>query len=329
VIPRPRLVVAADPVPMEGSALLGAKWRTATGFHFSGVTLRTVGLGRRRGRLVLHTAGAENLDRPFVPGDLVDDAYRGELAGAVQRLLQRTGRRPPRPVVAVDPQAALVKARPLLIGGVAGRRVRQANLDHLQWEMHQLLGDQGPLYATDCVLLPEAGFLVAVRRQSVELHTQVLAQAGARGAAVDVEPFALCNAAEALGILDGTDMEWIIHRGPTCLQALVLRAGRLAVVRRISADTVRSVDLAQLVDGCLLRLGRECDGDTLHRVWVTGEDVESLCQLLAARLGVPCAPFDPFAGMDLVGRGDELSDTLADGPAYAVAVGLACGRLLS
>ncbi len=329
MISRPRLVAAAEAALVEESALLGAKWRAATGFHFSGGTLRAVGLGRRRGRLVLHSADAESLERPFASGDLVDDEYRGELVGAVRRLLERNGRRAPRPVVAVDPQAALVKGRPLLIGGPANRRGRQANLDHLRWEMNQLLGDHGALHATDCVLLPEAGFLVAVRRQAVELHRQLLAQAGAPGAQVDVEPFALCNAAEALGILEGTDTEWIIHRGPACLQAMVLRAGQLAMVRRISADTVRSLDLAQLADGCLLRLERECGGEALHRVWVTGEDVEALCQLLAGRLGVPCAPFDPFAGMDLAGRGDELSDTLADGPAYAVAVGLACGRMLS
>lgn len=308
--------------------MFGGRQKTATGIHFSGSKARMVGLFRRRAGLVLAGAAEEELTRPFAPGDLAVAECRQELVEVLGRLCERAGIDLDRPTVAVDPHAALIKPRPLLVPGPATRATRRANLEQLDWETQQLLGEGRGEYTIDYLLLPESGFLVAVRRQLVELYCEVLTAAGASDVEVDLEPFALHNAAEAVGLLDGTGVELLLQVREDGVQAVVLRDGVLSTVVRCGADGTRPGELTELAEVCGRRLHEECSGESVHRAWVAGERAEELAELLASRLASPCMPFDPFLGMELDDRGDELSDALAEGPAFGVAAGLACRRLL-
>ena len=90
--------------------------------------------------------------------------------------------------------------------------------------------------------------------------------------------------------------------------ALLLVVCYLLVVNQngISSTLISSVSLgvAGLAAGAL---------GASYLISLPAAGAELAAELLAGRLASPCMPFDPFLGMELDDRGDELSDTLAEG----------------
>ena len=300
----------------------------ATGIHFTGSSLRAVVLTRAGEKTVLRGLVQKRLERPFAAAELSAPELRQELAALLQAIGSDGDIDFSRPCIALDPRAVFVKRRPLLSpSGRRSSRQQKADREQLLWEAQQFLGEEHEEFSIDFALTRRHGFVVAVRRRVLDLYLEVCAAAGIDDADVDIEPFALYNAAEESGLLEGQGSELLLEVADdgAAIQALLLTDGELEAVTRCSWEAEEQRSLTEMLVNWLRQVDENGES-ALRQVRMAGEVCELLKRELEERLSVECEVFDPFAGVDTTEFAHP--DLLRAAPVFAVAAGLAQRRLV-
>lgn len=292
--------------------MLGSSTTICSGIHVGADAIYAVELARRRSRVSLTHCAAVDLDDALVlPEQLVEDVSRRQLVDAL-RELKRRGLSVRRPFFALTGTATFVKRRFLLPKAEAETR------DHLLWEAGQFLAEDVDEYVLDVLMTRRYGFVVAVRRQILELYGVLCREAGVEAPGFDVCSFALCNALEGCGAVAGRGAELIYHSEPGSARGVLLRDGEY------TAETSWSTADGEPTD-CLARL---CDteldeGERAARLWLSGPQAPTDRDLLA-ELAESVRGLDPFDGLSLAPVAqEELSRSGLDESAFAMAAGLA------
>ena len=308
--------------------MFAVKEISATGIHFAGSSLRVVALTRTGEGTVLRGMVQEGLERPFAPAELAAPELRQELAAQLQSISSGGDIDFSHSCIGLDPRAVLLKRRPLSspTGRRSGRR-QKGDREQLLWEAQQFLGEEHEEFSIDFALTDRYGFVVAVRRRVLDLYLEVCAAAGIEATDVDIEPFALYNAAEQAGLLEGPGAELLLEVAAdgAAVQALLLIGGELVAATRCVREPEEESSLAEMLVNWVRQMDESGEG-ALRQVCMAGEACESLGRELEEQLGVECEAFDPFAMVDTSKNAHP--GLLQAAPAFAVAAGLAQRRLV-
>lgn len=241
-----------------------------------------------------------------MPEGLVDDAGHAALVEALD-VLGPGGIDVERPYFALSGTACFIKRH------FALPDAEDLTRDHLTWEAEQLLGADVGDYVVETLITPRCGFLIAVRRQILELYGVLCRHAGLGEPGFDMTSFALCNALEHCG-QGGAGAEIILQQDSAIARAVLLRDGVYEGEQAWAQDE-------QSVDQAMARFTATwlTDDDAAPRLWLAGgiesddwQEFEHVAQL------------DPFVGLD-VSDSARLVLQSADGGAgmFSVALGLA------
>ena len=292
--------------------MFGFGKKSATGIHISGSTVRVAALGTGRGGVWPLAMVESQLEQPFDPDGLANDDRRVELAETLADIADESGIDYRNTSISLDRRLALVKRRPMLVGG------ERENCEHLRWEAEQLLGGEHGDFGLDFVLTPEWGFVVAVRYSALDLYLDLGQEAGVGRLDVDIAPFALYNAGERAELLPGEDFEMLLYTDVGEAWLMLMGQGEPVAVGSCVWD--EEDEVGAVIEGAARKLLQD-SGEGVQRVWGAGAGDMAWGEELAGCLGAPCSILDPLAAVDP----DLLDDdaTPEQRSAYAIAVGLA------
>lgn len=251
------------------------------------------------------------LKEPVVlPDALVDGDGHAALVEALE-VLQTGGIDVGRPYFALSGTACFIKRH------FALNDAEELTREHLTWEARQLLGSDVDDYVIETLLTQRCGFLIAVRRQILELYGVLCRHAGLGSPGFDMASFALCNALEHGGA-GGTGAEIILQQDTAAARAVLLRDGVY------EGEQSWAHDEQSVIDGVARFMGTWLvDGDQAPHLWLAGgngsADVDGLPSGIEA-----VAELDPFAGMDMADTAQRALRSADVAPGmFAVALGLA------
>ncbi len=301
--------------------MFGSGSQHCTGVHITDGALYAVQISRRRKKVSLSACARVVLPRPLqLPEELAEDVERAALASAL-RQLSSAGVECQRPYFGLGGTSSFVKRRFLIPGSSVDTR------EQLLWEARQALEEDYDDFVLDVLQTSRYGFVVAARREVLELYGVLCRQAKIGKPGFDMIPFALVNALEGGGAATGEGSDLIVQ--------LANRQGRAVLVRdgEFEAEAVwdweddddamtaeRIEQLRSYIEG-LLDMGQGTE--TADRVWLASESAHDAAEHLTG-LGRSISPLDPFAHMSRRTRAEEALEQMpGGGPALAVAAGLA------
>jgi Tfp pilus assembly PilM family ATPase len=301
--------------------VFGSGPKYCTGVHISGDTVHAVLLSRRRQTVHLSACARVSLSQTAeLPEQLADDLGRSALATALMHLAD-TGVRCQRPYFGLGGTSSFVKRRFLVPGNDNETR------EQLMWEARQSLEEDFDDFVLDVLQTSRYGFVVAARREVLELYGVLCRQAKIGKPGFDMIPFALVNALDGSGSAhdDGTDL--IVQLDSAEGRAVLVRDGEFEAEAVWSwedeADTMthsKVEELRSYTEG-LLDTGQGTE--SADRIWLASELACDAAEHLT-RLGRTIRPLDPFARLSRRSRADEALDTMPGGAAaLCVAAGLA------
>ena len=307
--------------------MFGPRDRRATGIHIVDNTLRIVELGRIGPVRTLHALARKELSGSFAPTYLASDELRRELAETLRQIGAERGIRFDHPFIALNERAFYFKRYPLLQAN------RRTNREHLLWETRQFLAAEPDEYGIDFTLTSYDGFVVAARRQLLELYVDAFAQAGVMDLDFDIAPFALYNLSESIALGAAGQSGLLLDISPPTGWAILLRDGELAAVSTCSWEHGADTDqcFAHLEEGIARLLEEGGDMEWPQHLWIAGaatpeSDWETR---LPARFSITGGRLDPFQGMDTSPVEEADPSLLESGSEFAVATGLAFRGLYS
>lgn len=296
--------------------MLGSGTARGTGIHVGAEALYAVELSRRRSRVFLARCATVPLEAPpRLPEQLADDDGRARLVAALRDLKAR-GVEGRRPFFSLAGTATFVKRRFALPGAEAETR------EQLLWEARQLLEEDLDDYVVDVHVTRRYGFIVAARRQILELYGVLCREAGVERPGFDMTSFALCNALEGSGAAADRGTDLIACCDPSEARLVLLRDGEYEAEsswawQREGAALGLSQELARL---CAAEL---TEGERADRMWTAGTRAPADDGLLS-RFASEVMPLDPFAGLTRTADAEaDLDSSGLQARAFAVAAGLA------
>ena len=301
--------------------MFGSGSKYCTGVHISGNTVHAVQLSRRRQTVHLSACARVALSHAAnLPKQLADDAGRGQLVTALKHL-EETGVRCQRPYFGLGGTSSFVKRR-FLVPGDDGQTREQ-----LMWEARQSLEEDFDDFVLDVLQTSRYGFVVAARREVLELYGVLCRQAKIGKPGFDMVPFALVNALDGSGSAhdDGTDL--IVQLDDMEGRAVLVRDGEFEAEAVWTWEdesepltTSKIEELRSYTEG-LLDTGQGTE--SADRVWLASELACDAAEHLTG-LGRTIQPLDPFSRLSRRSRADEAMDTMPGGAAaLCVAAGLA------
>ena len=301
--------------------MFGPRDRRATGIHIVDNTLRIVELGRIGQVRTLHALARKELSFSFAPTYLASDEFCRELAETLRQLGTESGIRFDHPFIALNERAFYFKRCSLL------QASRRTNREHLFWEARQFLAAESDEYSIDSVLTPYGGFVVAARRQLLELYVDAFAPAGVVDLDFDIAPFALYNLLESIALVGGEQSGLLLDISPPTGWAILLRDGELAAVSACSWEHGADTDqcFAHLEENLARLLEEGGDMEWPQHLWIAGAAaLESDWETrLPARFSMTGQRLDPFKDMDTSPVEETDPSLLESGSEFAVATGLA------
>jgi Tfp pilus assembly PilM family ATPase len=206
----------------------------------------------------------------------------------------------------------------------------------LMWEAGQFLDESLDHYVIDIGLSEQETeqirdvFLVAARRESVDMLGQVAEAAGILPAAMTVASLALINAFEKIYTLSEWETAAIAHVEPGAIDLIFIRnLQRKVVVMPIDLSSGREAEGLEMF-GAQFRylinfMPEEEAPDTIY-VSAAHSGLQKLCAAWGEQLNRRVTPVGPFQKMSMT---EELRETVkkVDQPAYMVATGLALQRV--
>ena len=291
--------------------MFGFGKKSATGIHISGRTVRVAALGAGRAGVRPLALVEGQLEQPFDPDALAADDRRLELAETLAGIADESGIDFRNTCIALDRRLALVKRRPMVVGG------DKENCQQLMWEAEQLFDEEAGEFSLDFVLTPAWGFVVAVRYAALDLYLDLGDETGVGRLDVDLAPFALYNAGECAELLPGEECELLLYADAGEAWLMLMEQGEPLAVGSCAWD--EEDEVVDVLEGAARKLLQD-GGDGVQRVWSAGAGDMAWSEELAGRLGAPRSILDPLAAVDPDLLGDATPEQRS---AYAIAVGLA------
>ena len=220
-----------------------------------------------------------------LPEQLAEDEKRSTLATAL-RQLANAGMKCQRPYFGLGGTSSFVKRRFLVPDSRAQTR------EQLLWEARQALEEDYDDFVLDVLQTSRYGFVVAARREVLELYGQQYIEAqDAQGRVVLVRD----GEFEAEAVWEWED------------DSTLMTADRIELLRSYAEGLLDTGQGTQTAD----------------RVWLASAAAHDAAEHLAG-LGRSISPLDPFARMSRRTRADEALEQMpGGGPALAIAAGLA------
>jgi len=331
------------------------------GLDIGSRSIKAVEASRKGGRLTVARYGAASLPPDaIVDGEIMD---REVVVECIQDLLRETGMRSRHVASAVSGRSVIVKRITL-----DSMTTEQAS-EVIYWEAEQHITYGIDEVSLDFQILGETGqgkmdvLLVAAKKETVEMHTSLLRDAGLVPVIVDVDSLAVQNAFEANYETDKSQKVLLLNVGASVTNVSLLTGGAPLFTRDLSvagnafADEIQrmlSVDRDEAEK--IARSTREEDRERIGPILDTvGQDLllgveRSLSYLrgvsgsaeisrallsgggallpglhgyVANRLGVPVEVADPFRSLDFDEALFREGEREEVGPSLMVAVGLA------
>ena len=334
--------------------MFGSRPRHGTGIHMVDGSLLIVELVRERDQTQLHHAVRLPLSGIRHLGQLADEECCLEFAEALECARDELNVSFDSAYIAFDGPATFLKRRARV--STNDRRARE----HLRWEAEQFLPDAAEEFAIDFLLSGRHGFIVAVRRASIELIGSAFGRAGLESPGLDIVPFALCNALEASGLGTTHGYEALVDVGSSGAEFALLHNGRLRDVwtcpwgpvpgiaeeedeetgassvglfedgepndaesgAGLPSPTAETVAcLQQGLEQAAAEVGPEHE---LQRLWLTGPAAgEGWLETLSAHVGPPVLLLDPLGALAPPAEPDAEAAEELQGSDLAAAAGLA------
>jgi Tfp pilus assembly PilM family ATPase len=305
----------------------------ATGIHLTGHTLRLVSLERTAANCRLCALAEVRLPVPFLPAELLECGTRQRIARALEEALSGVVHDLGRVVPSLGGGLFQIQKVPLEVASEEDRR------DQITWEVSQTLISPPGDYLIDFYPEGRAAFWVAVRREILDLCTDLYAEAGISLKGLEVEPMALFYACEMADL-------WISGRNAAILSgypwvSFVAAEGSTL----IAAETVcvngsvpdvpvapRDRDLSDLQD--IFEVAqRWIHGDrtldrrraAYDRVFFCGDQnrISGLMQRLRTPASPKLIPLQPFSACDTRHLPESQRPLLSRQSAFGIAAGLA------
>ena len=338
--------------------MFGSSTKRGTGVHLADGTLHVVELVRERSRTAVDSLVRLPLSQIRHLGQLADEECCQEFVQALEYARDQLGTTFHNTYFAFDGPSVFLKRRARVSAN--DRKARE----HLHWEAEQFLADTAEEYVIDFLLSGRYGFIVALRRASMELVVAAFGRAGLDRPGFDVVPLALCNALEASGLSTAQGFEIIVDVGRDGAEFVLLHNGRLRDVRTCPWGPVPSIgegdeevdifpggpddevrsdiedapidgrasrgaeSVARLQQG-LEQMAAEVGRDQeVQRMWLTGAAAgEGWLESLSPHVTAPVQLLDPLAAIVPPGESDRGETEVLQGPGFAAAAGLACRAL--
>jgi len=335
--------------------VFGSSPKRGTGVHLVDGALHVVELVRERSRTAVDSLVRLPFSQVRHLGQLADEECRQEFVQALAHARDQLGASFHNTYFAFDGPSVFLKRRARV-----SANDRQAR-EHLKWEAEQFLADAAEEYVIDFLLSGRHGFIVAVRRASVELVIETFGRAGLDRPGFDIVPLALCNALEASGLSAANGFEALVDVGREKAEFMLLHNGRLRDVRTFPWGPIprdeglfeddghggrrgesmaprtgfegvppdgraspSAESVAYLQQG-LEQMAAQIAGDQeVQRLWLTGAAAdEGWLESLSPQVAAPVQLLDPLAAIAPPGESDRDDAEGLQGPGFAAAAGLA------
>lgn len=225
--------------------------------------------------------------------------------------------------------------------GEEAERAIQMDLSEVNWDYH-VLGEVAGRNLFDVIL-------VAVKREKITSHTEVIRQAGKEPVVVDIDAFALQNAFEANYEAAPDQVTALLDLGSSITNINIVRNGVPLFTRDVSvgastvsiggrgkagetAEASGESELHTVLDPLIQELHKTFDffretssGLTIQRIYLAGglAGLAGLADTLDEELQVPVEVIDPFRKVALKGARWDAEQVQRLAPRLGVAVGLA------
>ncbi len=226
---------------------------------------------------------------------------------------------------------------------------RQALAESIRWEARKHVPFEGSDFVLDFQPLDGASesdngemqvLLAAVETKLLDSHVEILAAAGVEPDAVDLIPLALINEIEEEGLLNGEALA-VIDLGVKAITVAVYRRGGLFFARSIplvskggrasaeeGSDEPRGGDtwakaMLREVRRSLTFYHNETGKQGIDKIYLTGGRAlePGIDKMMQEDLGIATEVLNPLANVKSAGI--DVEDLKAQGPRFAVAIGLA------
>ncbi|MEE2657730.1 MAG: hypothetical protein VX733_04440 [Candidatus Latescibacterota bacterium] len=303
--------------------MFGSGLKRSTGIHVGDEGVFASELVLQRRRASVRRCVTVGLTEPLaLPEQLTDAAARSALASALHELKIR-GVNCDRPSFGLTGPSTFVKRRFRVSGNPSETRAQ------LFWEAEQILGEDLSQYAVDVLITRRFGFVVAARRDVMDLYVELCRESGLGRPDFDVSSLALCNALEGSGQTSAEGTSAMVHLDRESARLVLVREGEFEAESTWKRDSDSSDTVAESAKRLLSLLEAELrDGETPDRLWVSGPagTAQALAKL---REAVPTKAelLDPF--VDIHTSAQAAEDYAARGSsAFDISAGLAYRALV-
>ncbi|HLW79553.1 MAG TPA: type IV pilus assembly protein PilM [Terriglobia bacterium] len=315
------------------------------GLDVGSSSVKAVELGRRGGKYELLSMAVED----FPPGAVVNQSIADAIsvAMAIGKVFAENNIRTSQVATAVSGHSVIVKKITVAgdtadevaeaIGEEAERAI-QLDLGEVTWD-YQVLGAAPGRNLFDVML-------VAVKREKVLSHTEVIRQAGKQPVVVDIDAFALQNAFEMSYEPSPHQVNALLDVGSNITNINIVRNGVPLFTRDISAGADRlaesagaagtegeaAVQLRASLEPLVHEIQKTFDfyretnsAASIERIYLAGgpAGTPGLAAALAEELQLPVEVMDPLRKLELKGSRWDAEQVHRLAPRMGVAMGLA------
>ena len=322
------------------------------GLDVGSSSVKAVELARKGDKYELVSLAVED----FAPGAVVNQSIADGLSVSMSigKAFAENGIRTNRVATAVSGHAVIVKK--VTVGGETAdelteaigqeaERAIQLDLNEVNWDYH-VLGEAPGRNLFDVML-------VAVKREKILSHSEVIRQAGKDPVVVDIDAFALQNAFE-LNYETGPDqVSALLDIGSSVTNINIVRNGVPLFTRDVTAGGGQATasrvgrgkegeavglsegELRSTLDPLIQEVHKTFDffretnsggpGVTIQRIYLAGglACLPGLAEVLAEELQIPVEVIDPFRKIAVKGARWDAEQVRRLAPRMGVAVGLA------
>ena len=331
--------------------MFGAKKANGlVGLDVGSSSVKAVELARKGGKYLLVSLAVED----FAPGAVVNQSIADGLSisMAIGKVFAESGIRTNRVATAVSGHSVIVKK--ITVGGDTAEELTEAigeeaeraiqlDLNEVNWDYH-VLGEAAGRNLFDVML-------VAVKREKILSHTEVIRQAGKNPVVVDIDAFALQNAFAMSYETAPDQVNALLDVGSSVTNINIVRNGAPLFTRDVSAGAGQappSVEapgkdaegtgvggdgaLRSALDPLIHEIHKTFDffretssGVTIQRLYLAGGPASQpgLADTLGEELQVPVEVIDPFRKVSLKETRWDAEQVRRLAPRMGVAVGLA------
>jgi type IV pilus assembly protein PilM len=301
-------------------SLFGGKNKQLVGLDIGSSSIKAVELKSTKAGYELVSFGTEALAQDTVVDGAIMDAP--QVANAISKIFDSEKIKTKNVATSVSGHSVIVKRvpLPLMTEEELYERIPSEASQHIPFDIADVNLSYQLLESMDAQM---DVLLVAVKKDKILNHTNVLAQAGKTPVVVDIDAFGLQNCFEVNYEPDAGQTVALLNIGASVMNINIVRGGIPLFTRDVSVGGNQFTDALQKE----LDLSYEdaASGENIQRIVVAGGTarVPGLVDLLREEFAMPVEELNPFRKV-LVNPGKHSDDQIREmGPRLAIAVGLA------